>query len=182
VLALPLPISNASCSMPSASSFARTQIHRPNPPSPILTQRPSISSKPISIGSKFTPIGPSSRPVLRKVLKPKRDIHTAKELSDATQRLNQFRLVTAIHRARQWHAGLVSGTIPDIDAIAAQEKKSARNIRTLLSLAFFAPDIIELIVDERLKVDTTVSDLSANLPVSWAEQRRYVGMTTSLTT
>jgi site-specific DNA recombinase len=116
-----------------------------------------------------------------KVLKPKRDIHTAKELSDATQRLNQFRLVAAIYRARQWHAGLVSGSVADIDTIAAQEKKSARTVRTLLSLAFLAPDIIEAIIDERLKVDTTVSDLSANLPVSWAEQRRYVGMTTSLT-
>lgn len=115
-----------------------------------------------------------------KPLKPKRDIHAAKELSDASQRLNQFRLVAGIHRARQWHAGLVSGAITDIDAIAAQEKKTPRNIRTLLSLAFLAPDIIEAIIDERLKVDTTVSDLSTNLPVSWAEQRRYVGMTTSL--
>jgi site-specific DNA recombinase len=115
-----------------------------------------------------------------KVLKPQRDIYTAKELSDTTQRLNQFRLVSAIHRARQWHAGLVNGTITDIDAIAAQEKKSPRNVRTLLSLAYLAPDIIEAIIDERLKVDTTVSDLSANLPVSWAEQRRYVGITTSL--
>lgn len=116
-----------------------------------------------------------------KPLKPQRDIHTAKELSDASQRLNQFRLVVGIHRARQWHAGLASGAIADIEAIAAQEKKSPRNVRTLLSLAFLAPDIIEAIIDERLKVDTTVSDLSSNLPVSWTEQRRYVGMTTSLT-
>lgn len=116
-----------------------------------------------------------------KVLKPKRDVHATKELSDAIQRLNQFRLVTAINRARQWHAGLVSGTIADIDALAAQEQKSPRNVRTLLNLAFIAPDIIEAVIDERLKVDTTVSDLSVNLPVSWAEQRRYVGMTTSLT-
>jgi site-specific DNA recombinase len=119
-------------------------------------------------------------PWLPKALKPQRDIHTAKELSNANQRLNQFRLVAAIHRARQWHAGLVSGAITHIDAIAKQEKKSPRNVRSLLSLAFLAPDITEAIIDERLKVDTTVSDLSANLPVNWAEQRRYVGMTTSL--
>ncbi|PTM51463.1 recombinase family protein [Phreatobacter oligotrophus] len=115
-----------------------------------------------------------------KVLKPQREVHTAKELSDASQRQNQLRLVVAIHRARQWHAGLVSGAFADIDAIATQEQKSPRNIRTLLNLAFLAPDIIEAIIDERLKVDTTVSDLSANLPANWAEQRRYVGMTTSL--
>lgn len=115
-----------------------------------------------------------------KVLKPQRNVHIVKEVTEGNQRLNQLRLVAAIHCARQWHAGLISGALANIDAIAAQEKKSPRNIRTLLRLAFLAPDIIEAIITERLQVDTTVSDLSSNLPVRWTEQRRYVGMTTSL--
>lgn len=115
-----------------------------------------------------------------KVLKPKREVYAAKEPSDANQRLHQLRLLVAVHRARQWYAGLVRGAIADIDAIAAREQKSPRSIRILLNLAFLAPDIIEAIIDEKVKVDITVSELSANLPANWAEQRRCVGMTASL--
>ncbi len=115
-----------------------------------------------------------------KVLKPKRDVHAAKELSTPRSASTSFASSAPFTAPANGMQGSSVVPSPTSIAIAAQENKSPRNIRTLLSLAFLAPDIIEAIVDERLKVDTTVSDLSVNLPVSWAEQRRYVGMTTSL--
>ncbi|MEO8897035.1 MAG: hypothetical protein ABI450_14280 [Rhizomicrobium sp.] len=59
-------------------------------------------------------------------------------------------IVKAVALGRQWLHELVSGQIPDTEALAPREQRSRRSIHMLISLAFVAPDIIEALIVGRL--------------------------------
>jgi site-specific DNA recombinase len=85
-------------------------------------------------------------------------------------------LLTAIAKARAWADGLLLGRIADIGQIAKAEKRSERQIRSLLPLAFIAPDIIEAAIDHRLPEGYGVARFVAELPVAWDDQRTWIGL------
>jgi site-specific DNA recombinase len=86
----------------------------------------------------------------------------------------QLQLVEAIQRARGWMQELISGTAGSIDMIAAREGKHLRSIRTALTFAFLAPDIVEAIIDGTIPAHLTLTDIGRGLPMLWTEQRRMV--------
>jgi site-specific DNA recombinase len=59
------------------------------------------------------------------------------------------RLLSAIAISRRWMDGLAAGRVESIDVLAARERRSARSVTMLLSLAFMAPDLVTAIVDAR---------------------------------
>ena len=70
---------------------------------------------------------------------------------------------------------MMSGAIADADAIAAREAISERSVRSILSLAFLAPDIVEAAVDGTLPRGFSLSRLT-DLPPMWPDQRRALGI------
>ena len=80
-------------------------------------------------------------------------------------------LLIAIAKARAWAGDLISGRVTDTNEIALREKRSERHIRMMLPLAFLAPDIVAAAVARSLPSDLGVSRLTAELPMSWDEQR-----------
>jgi site-specific DNA recombinase len=84
-------------------------------------------------------------------------------------------IVKAVALGRQWLNELVSGQIPDTEALAAREQRSKRSVHMLISLAFVAPDIIEALIAGRLPRGIGITRL-ADLPPSWAKQRKILGI------
>lgn len=63
--------------------------------------------------------------------------------------------------------------------IAKKNKLSERSVRSTLSLALLAPDIVEAAIDGRLPRFLTVTqmaDFPANWPANWQEQRKALGL------
>src|SRR5262245_45665937 len=80
------------------------------------------------------------------------------------------RLIAAIARGRRWLDHLVEGVVPDLAAIATGEDLSEKTVRSVLSLAFLAPDIVQATMDGRLPRGFGVSQLT-DLPMAWDAQR-----------
>lgn len=87
------------------------------------------------------------------------------------------RLLRAIARGRAWLDELMSGAVASTDAIAARETVSERTVRSMLSLAFLAPDIVEAAADGTLPRGFGLSRLT-DLPLRWDEQRSGLGIAT----
>jgi site-specific DNA recombinase len=85
------------------------------------------------------------------------------------------KLVKAIAKSKLWLDELVNGSVRDTDQLALRENVSGRSIRSLLTLAFLAPDLIKAAVDGRLPRGFGVSRL-VNLPSHWEEQQRLLGL------
>jgi site-specific DNA recombinase len=81
------------------------------------------------------------------------------------------RLVIAVATARGWFLELATGTVPSVEAIATREGKHARSIRSTLSLAFLAPDLVEHLMECRSQILLTQTEITRNLPELWTEQR-----------
>ena len=85
------------------------------------------------------------------------------------------RLLQGIARGRGWLDHLMAGMADDIDALATRDRLAPRRARMILSLAFIAPDIVEAAVAGTLPRGIGLSRLT-DLPASWAEQRRQLGL------
>jgi hypothetical protein len=88
---------------------------------------------------------------------------------------HKARLLRAIRNGLIWLDELVDQKVADTEALAQREGLSERNVRMTLSLAFLAPDIIIAALDGRLPRGLGLTRLT-ELPVSWAEQRRLIGI------
>jgi hypothetical protein len=85
------------------------------------------------------------------------------------------RLLAAIARGRGWFEDILSDPAIRLELIAAREGLPERSARSILSLAFLAPDIVKAAVMGTLPRGFGVSRL-IDLPASWAEQRRVLGL------
>lgn len=85
------------------------------------------------------------------------------------------RIVTGIAQGRSWLTQLTSGTVPDIATLAQHNSRSEKSVRSLLSLAFLPPDIVDAAISNRLPRGLGISDLT-HLPADWAEQQRQLGL------
>ena len=80
-------------------------------------------------------------------------------------------LLVAIAKARRWFGELASGRVESFGAIAAREGCSERYVRSVLPLAFLAPEVVEAALLGRFAEGSGVSKVLALCVLSWSEQR-----------
>jgi len=85
------------------------------------------------------------------------------------------RLVNAIARGRRWLDEIVSGSIRDVEQIAARENCSVRQVNMTISLAFLAPDLVRAAVEGRLPRGIGVERLR-DAPAEWSRQFETLGL------
>jgi len=90
----------------------------------------------------------------------------------------RVRLVVAIAQGRRWLDKLVTGAVPDIEAIATRERCSARKVNMTVSLAFLAPDLVKAAIEGRLPRGIGIARL-CDPPIEWPSQYRKLGLTRS---
>lgn len=85
------------------------------------------------------------------------------------------KILTSIAQARYWLDQLANGKVPDIATLARHHDRSEKSVRSLLSLALLAPDIVEAAVSNRLPRGLGITNLT-DLSPDWREQRRQLGL------
>ena len=85
------------------------------------------------------------------------------------------RLVSAIARGRRWLDEIVSGSVTDVEQIAARQKCSVRQVNMTISLAFLAPDLVKAAVEGRLPRGIGVERLR-DAPAEWSRQFEALGL------
>jgi site-specific DNA recombinase len=85
------------------------------------------------------------------------------------------RLVTAIARGRRWLEEVLSGSVTDVQQIAARQKCSVRQVNMTISLAFLAPDLVRAAVEGRLPRGIGVERLR-DAPAEWSRQFEALGL------
>ena len=84
-------------------------------------------------------------------------------------------LIAAIAQGRTWLNELVTGTISDVEAVAARERCSVRKVNMTISLAFLAPDLVKAAVDGSLPHGIGVTRLY-DPPAEWSRQYLQLGL------
>jgi len=84
-------------------------------------------------------------------------------------------LVSAIACGRRWLDEVVTGTVADVQAIAAREKCSVRHVNMTISLAFLSPTLVKAAVDGRLPRGIGVARLR-DAPAEWSKQHAMLGL------
>lgn len=86
-------------------------------------------------------------------------------------------LVKALARAHLWRDMIEAGQVATIDELALNARVERKQVRTMLRLAFLAPDIQRALLTGQLPQSLTLTSLLAmDLPVSRADQRRLLGV------
>ena len=85
------------------------------------------------------------------------------------------RLLKAVAQGRHWLDQITSGDATDIAVIAKKQQVSEKTVRSTLSLAFLAPDIVQAAIDGRLPRGLGISQMT-DLPVDWTKQRQQLGI------
>jgi site-specific DNA recombinase len=85
------------------------------------------------------------------------------------------RLVSAIARGRRWLEEVLSGSVTDVQQIAARQKCSVRQVNMTISLAFVAPDLVRAAVEGRLPRGIGVERLR-DAPAEWSRQFEALGL------
>ncbi len=84
-------------------------------------------------------------------------------------------LLKALARGHQWYEWILAGEASCQRSIAQKLTLSERYVGRVLECAFLAPDIVQAILDGRQPSDLTFEKLTRRLPLSWVEQRKYLG-------
>lgn len=85
------------------------------------------------------------------------------------------RLITGIARDRQWLEHLSYSQTADMASIAQDNKLSEKSVRSMISLAFLAPDIVQAAIAGRLPLGLGISQMT-DLPSDWNDQRQALGL------
>jgi site-specific DNA recombinase len=85
------------------------------------------------------------------------------------------RLLKAVAQGRIWLDSLVGSKSESIPSIATKQGVSEKTVRSTLSLALLAPDIIGAAIEGRLPRGITVTELT-DLPADWVEQHKCLGL------
>jgi site-specific DNA recombinase len=85
------------------------------------------------------------------------------------------RLLRGIAQGRLWLDQLIAGHFEGITALAASQNVSEKTVRSTLSLAFLAPDIVQAAIDGKLPRGLGVTQMT-DLPMDWAVQRHQLGI------
>ena len=85
-------------------------------------------------------------------------------------------LAKLVAKAHRWLKMLENGEAPSIRAVAAQEKTDESYVGKVLRLTLLAPDIVELILDNKQPDVMTWNELKKPFPVEWPKQREKWGI------
>lgn len=80
-------------------------------------------------------------------------------------------IVRAVVRAHRWRQMLDNGVYATLNDLARAEKINPSYLSRVMRLSLLAPDVIEAILDGRLREGVQVTDLLDPLPMDWEEQR-----------
>jgi hypothetical protein len=81
-------------------------------------------------------------------------------------------LIRALAQAFRWHALFENGTYGSLDEIAKKENVAESYVSRTIRLTLLAPDIIEMILDDRQPESLTMRKLAVAFPLEWESQRR----------
>jgi site-specific DNA recombinase len=84
-------------------------------------------------------------------------------------------ILVAIARGRRWLDELVTGSVSDIETIAARECCSARSVNMTISLAFLAPNLVKATIGGKLPRGIGMARL-CDPPAEWVDQYRKLGL------
>ena len=82
-------------------------------------------------------------------------------------------LVTSIACGRRWLDEVVTGA--DVEAIAAREKCSVRQVNMTISLAFLSPTLVKAAIEGRLPRGIGVARFR-DAPAEWSKQHAMLGL------
>ena len=87
-------------------------------------------------------------------------------------------LLKAVARAFRWFETLATRQATSITELAVGEGVDERYIRSLIRLAFLAPEVVEAIVQGDRPVDLTTKALLTriDLPLDWLAQKQALGI------
>ena len=109
----------------------------------------------------------------RQILLPHGASRTDVRPERAERRVN---LVSAIARGRRWLDEVVSGSITQVDQIAAREGCTVRQVNMTISLSFLAPALVKAAVEGRLPRGIGIERLR-DPPAEWSRQFEALGLT-----
>lgn len=107
----------------------------------------------------------------------KRDIlgHQPQTSSRPIRTEARTRLLKGIAQGRRWLDQLLNGRAADIGALATQHQISEKTVRSMISLAFLAPDIVQAAIDGKLPRGLGISQMT-DPSADWSEQRHRLGI------
>ena len=108
----------------------------------------------------------------RQILLPHGASRTDVRPERAERRVN---LVSAIARGRRWLDEVVSGSITQVDQIAAREGCTVRQVNMTISLSFLAPALVKAAVEGRLPRGIGIERLR-DAPTEWTRQFEALGL------
>jgi DNA invertase Pin-like site-specific DNA recombinase len=108
----------------------------------------------------------------RQILLPHGASRTAVRPERAERRAH---LVGAIARGRRWLNELVSGSITQVEQVAAREQCSIRQVTLTISLAFLAPALVKAAIEGRLPRGIGIERLRDPAP-EWTRQFEALGL------
>ncbi|MPY72250.1 MAG: hypothetical protein GEU92_19505 [Alphaproteobacteria bacterium] len=80
-------------------------------------------------------------------------------------------IIRALARAHRWRRMLEHGKYATLGEISKAEKVNASYLSRVMRLSLLAPDVVEAILDGRLREGIQLTDLLEPLPMGWEEQR-----------
>jgi site-specific DNA recombinase len=107
----------------------------------------------------------------------KRDLMQPADTARPIRVAARDKLLGYMIKGRSWLEEILSNSATNIEAIAARDGLPERSARSILSLAFLAPDIVKGAVAGTLPRGFGVSRL-IDLPANWDEQRIVLGLPT----
>jgi site-specific DNA recombinase len=109
----------------------------------------------------------------REIIVPAASGHDVRPIRSETR----VALVTSIAKGRHWLDEIVTGSVADIEQIAAREKCSVRQINMTISLAFLSPTLVNAAIDGRLPRGIGIARLR-DAPAAWSRQHAMLGLAT----
>jgi hypothetical protein len=85
-------------------------------------------------------------------------------------------LIKAVVRSYIWRTGLMNGTIETVARLVKKVRFRRDYVLRILRLGFLAPDIVEAILNGRLPLKVNLAPLNRPIPLDWAEQREFFGL------
>ena len=85
-------------------------------------------------------------------------------------------MVKALARAFRWRKLLETGVYTTVEEIAAAEKINTSYVSRILRMTLLAPEVVEMIIDDRQSADLTLAKLTKPFSVEWKEQMRQLGI------
>jgi site-specific DNA recombinase len=95
--------------------------------------------------------------------------------SEMSSRQPNPSLKKAVVRAREWYERVLEGKASNQRSLTVHAGVTRRYVGKIFECAFLAPDIVEAILEGRQPRDLSFKKLCANIPLSWAEQRKQFG-------